>query len=201
MRSLRTQVAGIDVIMLRVSFTGDLGFEIYTQEANQVALYQAVLQAGAEYEIRPVGGRALLSMRVEKGYGSWGREYSPEYWPQEVGLDRLIKLDKPTFLGRDAYLKLKDQTPRWRLVTLAVEATTADASGGEPICLGDGTPVGQVSSGTYGFTVEKSLAMGFIRNEHIDPTQAYQVMILGQPHAATLLSEAAFDPAGQRLRS
>ena len=201
MRARRMTVAGIDAGAVRVSFTGDLGWEIYVDEADQLALYDALLETGADLGARPVGGRSLLSLRIEKGYGSWGREYSPEYWPQEVGLDRLIKLDKPEFLGRDAYLAIKDETPRYRLVMLDVEATTADASGGEPIFLPDGTPVGQVTSGAYGHTVGKSLALGVIKNEHIEPGGAYDVAILGLPHRARLLDEPPFDPEGARLRS
>ena len=88
---------------LRVSFTGDLGWELYCPAADQVALYGALLKAGSEVGAGPVGSRALMSLRVEKGYGSWSREYSPEYWPQEVKLDRLVKMDKGDFLNRDAY--------------------------------------------------------------------------------------------------
>ena len=201
MRARRMTVAGIDAVAVRVSFTGDLGWEVYVDEADQVALLDALLETGADLGVRPVGGRSLLSLRIEKGYGSWGREYSPEYWPQEVGLDRLIKLDKPEFLGRDAYLAIKDETPRYRLVMLAIEATTADASGGEPIFAPDGTPVGQVTSGAYGHTVGMSLALGVIANDHIEAGGAYDVAILGLPHRARLLNQAPFDPEGARLRS
>ena len=200
MRARRMTVAGIDAVAVRVSFTGDLGWEVYVDEADQVALLDALLKTGADLGARPVGGRSLLSLRIEKGYGSWGREYSPEYWPQEGGLDRLIKLDKPEFLGRDAYFAIKDETPRYRLVMLDVDATTADASGGEPIFLPDGTPVGQVTSGAYGHTVGKSLALGVIANGHIEAGGAYDVAILGLPHRARLLNEAPFDPEGARLR-
>ena len=98
----------------------DAGFSatVFTRSREKA---QALLDKGAAFGARPVGGRALLSLRVEKGYGSWSREYSPEYWPQEVGLDRLIKLDKPEFLGRDAYLAIKDKAPREKLVVVQIE--------------------------------------------------------------------------------
>jgi dimethylglycine dehydrogenase len=201
MRSKRITIAGIDATALRVSFTGDLGWELYVHEDEQAALYDALLEAGKDLNVRPVGSRALLSMRVEKGYGSWGREYSPEYWPQEVGLERLVKLDKPEFLGREAYIKLKDNPPREKLVLLEVEAKNADASGGEPIFLSDGTPVGRVSSGTYGYTVGKSLALGFVATDKLDFDAAYDVAILGQSHPARVLKEPPFDPTGARLRA
>ncbi|MCZ6487264.1 MAG: FAD-dependent oxidoreductase, partial [Gammaproteobacteria bacterium] len=94
MRHQAIAIAGIDAHVIRVSFSGDLGWEIYVPIEHQLVLYDALLEAGQDMGVRPVGGRALLSLRVEKGYGSWSREYSPENWPQEVGLDRLIKLDK-----------------------------------------------------------------------------------------------------------
>lgn len=201
MRSRRMQVGGIDATAIRVSFTGDLGWEIYVDEADQLGLYDALFEAGEDLGIRPVGGRSLLSLRIEKGYGSWGREYSPEYWPQEVGLDRLIKLDKPDFIGRDAYIELKDKPARYRLVMLDVDATNADASGGEPVFLTDGTPVGQVSSGAYGHSVQKSLALAFVKTEHTAPDTEFDVAILGLPHRARLLEKPPFDPAGERLRA
>ena len=201
MRARRTTVAGIDTVALRVSFTGDLGWELHVEEDQQLALFDALMEAGADLDVRPVGSRALLSMRVEKGYGSWGREYSPEYWPQEVGLDRLIKLDKPEFLGREAYLKLKDRPPRETMVLLEVEATIADASGGEPIFDSSGAPVGRVSSGTYGFTVDRSLAIGFIAADKVDHGETFDVAILGQRHDARVLPEPPFDPKGMRLRA
>ena len=200
MRSRRMSVAGIDVLALRVSFTGDLGWELYAPEADQAALYEALLEAGRDLGARPVGGRALLSLRLEKGYGSWGREYSPEYWPQELGLERLIKLDKPEFLGRSAYLEIKDRAPRYKLMNFKVEAETADATGGEPIFTKDGKAIGAVTSGAYGFTVESSLAMAPILAEHAIPGQEVDIAILGKPHNATILDAPLFDPEGQRLR-
>ena len=200
-RSRRITIAGMDAIAIRVSFTGDLGWELYVPEDKQLELYDALLDAGKTYSIRPVGGRSLLSLRIEKGYGSWGREYSPEYWPQEVGLERLIKLDKPEFIGRDAYLKIKDTPPREKLVMISIETTDADAVGGEPIFLPDGTPVGRISSGAYGHTVEKSLALGFVKTAHADPGTALDVAVLGRSHPSVILEHSAFDPKGDRLRN
>jgi dimethylglycine dehydrogenase len=201
MRSAQITVAGIDAIALRVSFTGDLGWEVYVPTEHQLKLYEALLDAGSDLGVRPVGGRSLLSLRVEKGYGSWGREYSPEYWPQEVGLDRLIKMDKPEFLGKEAYARLKDNPPRELLVNMTVETPhNADASGGEPVFLPDGTPVGRVSSGAYGFSVDKSIALCFIKAEHAKAGAEFDIAILGKPHRATMLDAPAFDAKGERLR-
>ncbi|MCP4487874.1 MAG: FAD-dependent oxidoreductase [Gammaproteobacteria bacterium] len=201
MRSQLLQIAGLDAIAIRVSFTGDLGWEIYVPVEHQLELYQAILDAGKNHGLRPVGGRSLLSLRIEKGYGSWSREYSPEYWPQEVGLEGLIKLDKPEFLGREAYIALKHKPPREKLVIVEVDANNADANGGEPVFLKDGTPVGRVSSGAYGHTVAKSLALCFIKAEHAVAGIELDVAILGLPHAARILEKPPFDAEGERLRS
>ncbi len=200
MRSQRIELAGVDCVSLRVSFTGDLGWELHCKTEDQVALFSALINTGKEFGAGPVGARALMSLRVEKGYGSWSREYSPEYWPQEVGLDRLIKLEKD-FLNKDAYLALKDNAPRETLQIFEVLETphNADATGGEPIFLTDGTPIGRVSSGTYGYTVGKSLALGFAKG--VAPGQEVNVMILGQPHRAVVLADPPFDPVGARLRA
>jgi len=201
MRSRQITIAGIEVLALRVSFTGDLGWELHLPEEDQLTLYDALFEAGSDLGVAAVGGRAFGSLRVEKGYGSWGREYSPEYWPHEVGLERLIKLEKPEFLGRDAYLKIKDNPPREQLVYLEVEVTTADAVGGEPIFLIDGTPVGRVSSAAYGYSVEASLALGFVRTDEAKPGTEVDIAILGKPHRAVILEHPKFDPKGIRLRS
>jgi dimethylglycine dehydrogenase len=200
MRSKQAQVAGIDAILLRVSFSGDLGWEIYVPVEQQLALYNALLAAGEPYGMVPVGSRSLLSLRLEKGYGSWGREYSPEYRPQEVGMEHLIKPEKADFLGRDAYIALKDNAPREQLVMLEIDVTTADASGGEPVFSTDGLAVGHITSGAYGHSVGVSLALGFIRTPYLEQTE-FDVAILGKPHRARILHNPLFDPQGERLRS
>jgi len=200
MRSGQITVAGIESVAIRVSFTGDLGWEVYVAQDQQLKLYDALLEAGRDLGVRPVGGRALLSLRVEKGYGSWGREYSPEYWPQEVGLERLIKMDKPEFLGKDAYGALADKPARERLVMIEITTSDADAVGGEPIFAPDGSPVGRVSSGAYGFSVEKSLALGLVKTAFAAAGTVLDVAVLGRPHKGVVLAEAPFDPKGTRLR-
>jgi len=201
MRSQRIKVAGVDVVALRVSFTGDLGWELHCAEADQLTLYRALIEAAPAFGAGPVGSRALGSLRIEKGYGSFTREYSPEYWPQESGLAGLIKLDKGDFLNRGAYLAVRDRPARDRLVQIAIEATIADASGGEPVFLPDGTPVGQVSSGAYGYSVGRSLALAYVKVGMASPGDRVHVAILGQMHEAEILTRPPFDPEGKRLRA
>ncbi|MEM1303197.1 MAG: aminomethyltransferase family protein, partial [Pseudomonadota bacterium] len=199
MRSQQITLAGIDLVALRVSFTGDLGWELHCRTEDQLALYTALLDAGRDLGAGPVGARALMSLRIEKGYGSWSREYSPEYWPQETGLAPLIKLNKD-FLNKDRYLSIKGNAPREVFSIIEIEYINhADATGGEPIFGVDGAPLGRVTSGTFGYTVGKSLALGYLKNTK--PGDAVDVMILGQPHRARVLSEPPFDPTGARLRA
>ena len=201
MRSRRIAVGGVDCLAIRVSFTGDLGWELHCAVDDQVALYEILLEAAAAHGGGPVGGRALGALRIEKGYGSWGREYSPEYWPQEAGLHGLIKLDKD-FLNKEAYLKISNTPPRELLTMFEVDVTdNADANGGEPIFLADGTPVGRVTSGSYGYTVGKSLAIGYAREGVVSAGDRVEIFILGKPHAATVLDKPPFDAGGERLRA
>jgi len=201
MRSRRIAVGGVDCLAIRVSFTGDLGWELHCAVDDQVVLYETLLEAAAAHGGGPVGGRALGALRIEKGYGSWGREYSPEYWPQEAGLHGLIKLDK-NFLNKEAYLKISNTPPRESLTMFEVDVTdNADANGGEPIFLADGTPVGRVTSGSYGYTVGKSLAIGYAREGVVRAGDRVEIFILGKPHAATVLEKPPFDAGGERLRA
>ncbi len=202
MRSRTIELVGVEVLALRVSFTGDLGWELHCKTADQMTLYAALLDAGQQFGAGPVGSRALMSLRIEKGYGSWSREYSPEYWPQEVGLDRLCKMGKD-FLNKEAAVRVLQNPARERLVILELNAddvnrSNADATGGEPI-FWDGKGIGRVTSGTYGYTVNQSLALGFVRDA--GPGDVVEVMVLGQPHKATILAAPPFDPEGRRLRA
>ncbi|MDW3184056.1 FAD-dependent oxidoreductase [Roseobacter sp.] len=202
MASRWIELNGIQVLALRVSFTGDLGWELHCDTGDQARLWEVLLQAGQQFGAGPVGSRALMSLRVEKGYGSWSREYSPEYWPQEVGLDRLCKMDKD-FLNKEAVAATLAKEPRETLVLLALDAaetdaSNADATGGEPI-FKDGQGIGRVTSGAYGYTVGMSLALGYVKDA--GPGDQVGVMVLGRPHRAVILQEPPFDPQGVRLRA
>ncbi|MEP4198184.1 MAG: FAD-dependent oxidoreductase [Aliishimia sp.] len=202
MRSKRIELAGVECLALRVSFTGDLGWELHCKTEHQAQLYEALIEAGKDFGAGPVGGRALMSLRVEKGYGSWGREYSPEYWPQEVGFEKLCKLDK-NFLNKSACLDVTQNPPRETLVLMQLSesqttASNADATGGEPI-FKDGVGIGRVTSGAYGYSVGMSLALGFVKDA--GPGDEVEIMVLGQPHRARILHEPPFDPKGTRLRA
>ena len=195
-------IAGVECLAMRVSFTGDLGWELYCEKHNQLALYKLLIENASQIGGGPVGSRALMSLRLEKGYGSWGREYSPEYWPHEVGLERLIA-NKPNFINKNEVESVLALPAREQLVVLKlneadVRKSNADALGGEPI-FKDGNGIGRVTSGGYGYFVNMSLALGFVKG--IESGEEVDVMVLGKPHKATVLSEPPFDPESSILRS
>ena len=137
---------------------------------------------------------ALNSLRLEKSFGIWSREFSRDYTASMAGLDRFIAHDKPSFIGREATLQDRASVPI-RLVTLAIETTDADASGYEPIYHRN-RYVGYVTSGGYGHTVGTSLAMGYVEHDVPDDATGLSVTIMGAPCAARLLREPAVDSAG-----
>ena len=195
-------IAGVECLALRVSFTGDLGWELYCEKHNQLELYKLLIENASQIGGGPVGSRALMSLRLEKGYGSWGREYSPEYWPHEVGLERLIA-NKPNFINKNEVESVLALPAREQLVVLKlneadVRKSNADALGGEPI-FKNGNGIGRVTSGGYGYSVNMSLALGFVKG--IESGEEVDVMVLGKPHKATVLSEPPFDPESSILRS
>lgn len=181
----------------RVSFTGDLGYEIWVTSDYQRALYTLLKKAGAPFGIKLIGGRALNSMRLEKSFGTWAREYRPIYGPFEAGLGRFVDLKRADFVGRAAALKDKESGGALRLVAFSVDSD-ADAFGDEPVWH-NGKVVGWVTSGGYGHTVQKSLAMGYIPKDLASDT-AFEIEILGERRTATRIEGAAFDPSGARMR-
>ena len=181
----------------RVSFTGDLGYEIWVTSDYQRALYALLKSAGEPFGIKLIGGRALNSMRLEKSFGTWAREYRPIYGPFEAGLGRFVDLKRADFIGRAAALQEKENGGALRLVTFTVESD-ADAFGDEPVWH-NGKVVGWVTSGGYGHSVQKSLAMGYIPKELATET-AFEIEILGERRAAKRLEGAAFDASGSRMR-
>jgi dimethylglycine dehydrogenase len=193
------KLGGLEARAVRISFTGEVGYEIYLPEEDQLALFELLLERGQGFGIKPAGARALNSLRLEKGYGSWGREYSPEYSPYDSGLGWLVKLDKGDFVGRRAAERLKQQEPRYRLCCFAVAADDADAVGGEPV-LCNGEVVGQVSSAAYGHSLGRSLALAYLREGAAGAAEGYAIEILGEAKPAELLAEPPYDPKGERLR-
>lgn len=193
-------IGTVRALVQRVSYTGDLGYEIYVPAVKQRALYQTLTKAGADLGLRPFGMRAMMSLRLEKGFGSWLREYKPDYMPGETGLDRFTSYGKNSdFIGKAAALKERADGPARKLCTFVVEADDADVHGDEPISH-DGKIVGFVTSGGYAHWAEKSVAIGFVPVELIADGLAVEIEILGEMRKATLYTAPLFDPDGARMR-
>ena len=193
------EVGLVPALVCRISYTGDLGYEIYVDTEHQVALWQALAAAGAQLGMRPFGMRAMMSLRLEKSFGAWMREYRPEYTAAETRLDRFVDLRKNDFIGRDAAMRERDAPPGRRLCTFVVDAGDADVWADEPIFAGDDV-VGFVTSGGYAHWSERSVALGFVPVELISGDSELTIEILGERREATLVREPVLDPRGERMR-
>ncbi len=192
-------VGGVPATVARLSVTGEHGYEIYVPAAYQRTLYDRLHAAGDGEGLRDFGMYALNSLRLEKGFGIWSREFSPDFTPRMTGMDRFIAYDKGEFIGREAALADRDRAPEQRLVSLAIDTEDADAIGYEPIWLGD-RRIGYTTSGAYGHAVEQSLAMGYVDHDITADQDGLEVHILGERRPATMLAGAAYDPKGERMR-
>ena len=196
----RMDIGMIPAYVGRVSFTGDIGFEIWVTTDYQRALHDLLVKAAPEHGLRPFGGRALNAMRIEKSFGTWAREYRPIYGPFEAGLGRFVDFKKNEFIGRSAAAKEKETGGALRLLSFRVEATDADAIGDEPIWH-DGKAVGWVTSGAFGHRVEQSLALGYVPAALATADSGFEIEIIGERRRAHRLSQAAFDPTGALMRA
>jgi dimethylglycine dehydrogenase len=193
------EVATVKAQVNRVTYTGDLGYEIWVAPEYQRRLYESIQVAGADLGLKNFGMRALLCLRLEKNFGTWFREFRPIYGPFEAGLDRFIKLDKPDFIGRAAALKEKQDGPKRQRVFMVVDALDADVMGDEPIWV-DGKVAGWVTSGGFGHFVNQSLAQGYLPTELVKPGVQLEIEILGERRPARLQMDPPFDPEAKRMR-
>ena len=195
-------VANVPAMVNRVSYTGELGYEIWVTPEYQRRLYQGIVTAGADLGLVHFGMRALLSMRLEKNFPTWYRELRPIYGAFEAGLDRFVSLDNRGFIGQPAAEQEKADGGTLRRVSFEVDATDADAMGDEPIWH-DGKVIGWITSGGYGHRVKKSLAQGYVPKDLAADISkgAFEIEILGERRTATILPEPPFDPAGACMRA
>ncbi len=186
---------------LRVNYVGELGWELHHPIAQQCAIFDALMEAGADLDLKPFGIKAMDSLRLEKSYKLVGRELSIEYAALESGLSRFVALDKGDFIGRGGLIAWRDRGFANAYVTLEVHGVTdTDARGSEPI-YANGELIGRATSGGYGWRLGKSLALAFVRPDLAAPGTALEIEILGVRHAATIIPESPFDPANARLRA
>ncbi len=194
-------LGGIPALVQRVSYTGDLGYEIYVDADQQVALYETLSNAGKAYDMKPFGMRAMMSLRLDKGFGSWNAEFSPDYLPAETGMDRFTSYDKPAdFIGKVAATAERDAGPARHLCTFEVDADDTDVGGYEPIWV-DGKVVGFCTSGGYSHYAQKSIAFAFIPSDLMNTDFSAEIEILGKMCKATRLDTVLFDPENNRMRS
>ncbi len=198
---LREIVVGTtNCLVQRVSYTGDLGYEIYCDPMAQRQLWSTLWQAGQPHQMVPFGMRAMMSLRLDKFFGSWLSEYSPDYTACETGMDRFISSSKPVdFIGKDAALSERALGPSRRICAFRVDADDADVQGYEPIWL-DGSVQGFCTSGGYSHHAGQSIALGFLPTDHITDGLRVKIEILGQMRDATLITTPLFDGNGARMR-
>ncbi|MEM6661653.1 MAG: FAD-dependent oxidoreductase, partial [Pseudomonadota bacterium] len=184
----------------RVSFTGDLGYEIWMKPEYQRHVFDRLMEAGEEFGIRMFGLRALNAMRLEKNFGGWAREYRPLYGPVEAGLDRFIAYEKDVdFIGKKAALAERANGGSVRLKAFRVAARDADVIGDEPIWL-NGEVVGWVTSGGYAHNSEASMAVGYIPKEHASAEDGWEIELLGERLAAQIQHAPIWDANAARMR-
>ena len=193
-------VAGVPLRALRISYVGELGWELHHPMVAMAGLYDALMEAGAAHGIADFGVYAVNSLRMEKGYRGWGAELTNEITMIEADMERFVAFDKADFVGRAATLKRKREGVSTCLVYIAVEALDADCMGGEPV-LAEGRVIGVTTSGGYGHAVGKSLAFAFVEPVFAAPGSMFEVAILGQPRRAEVLPALLYDPDNARMRA
>ncbi|OWV45108.1 GcvT family protein [Mameliella alba] len=197
---VRRMVVGMtDCLVQRVFYTGDLGFEIYCDPMAQRQLWATLWAAGAPKGMKPFGMRAMMSLRLDKFFGSWGREFSPDYTCAETGLDRFIQWSKGDFIGRAAAEAERAAPPHRVLAVFEIDALDTDVNAYEPVWI-DGEVQGFCSSGGYSHFARKSIAMALIPREKARPDLTAEIEILGEMRPARLITQPLFDPEGQRMR-
>lgn len=200
-RCRELEVGMAPVRALRVSYVGELGYELHHPVEYQRHLYEQLLAAGEPLGLVDFGYRALDSLRLEKCYRLWGADLSADWSPLMAGLDRFVDLEKGEFIGREALLAEHRRGPSFVLSCLVVDGDGADAHGHEPIYAGPGSPVAYVASGGYGHTLGVSIALAYLRPEHAAIGARLEVELLGERRAAVVSEQPLYDPAGERLLS
>jgi glycine cleavage system aminomethyltransferase T len=193
-------VGDVPVRALRVTYVGELGWELYCPTEYGLTLWRTLWEAGQPHGMVAGGYRAIDSMRIEKGYRVWGGDITPDETPYEGGVGFAVKLDKPGgFIGRDALIEARERGPRSRLCCLTLADGRSVALGNEPVRVADAI-VGRVTTGGYGYTVGRSIAYAYLPPEHADPSTDVTVEIFGEWVEGEVAKEPLFDPTGERVR-
>ena len=200
MEMKQVSVGLVECLVGRVSYTGDLGYEIWMEAENQRSVFQTLMQEGESLGIGLFGLRALNSLRLEKNFGSWAREFRPIYGPMEAGLNPFVAYDKEAdFIGKEIARKEKEEGGNLRLRTFVVDAKDADVIGDEPIWHG-GEVKGWVTSGGFAHGSGVSMAMGYVPREIADQTSGWEIEILNERCSCKLQPKPLFDPEAKIMR-
>ena len=195
----RMVVGQADCIVQRVSYTGDLGFEIYCDIMDQRSLWHTLWTAGQPHGMIPFGMRAMMSLRLDRFFGSWLREFSPDYTAAETGLDRFIDWKRNDFIGYGPAAAERDAPPARQLVTFIVEAEDADVTAYEPVFI-NGEVAGFCTSGGYSHYMGQSVAYALVPRASVVDGLEVEIELLGKRRKARRVTESGFDPDGARLR-
>jgi len=198
MRARELAVGSVPCLALRVTYVGELGWELYCPVEYGLRLWDTISEGGREHGLVAGGYKAIDSLRLEKGYRVWGSDISPEDTPFEAGLGFAVKLEKGDFIGRDALLTANE--PTRRLACLVLDDPRSVALGSEPVRVG-GEIVGRVTSGGYGYTVERSIAYAYLPSSSAAPGTRVEVEIFGEWIQGTAAEEPLFDAKGERIRA
>jgi 4-methylaminobutanoate oxidase (formaldehyde-forming) len=199
-------VAGAPVTALRITYVGELGWELHTPVASALDVYRAVMAAGEAHGVAPCGYRAIESLRLEKGYRAWSSDLTPDHTPLQAGLGFAVKLDANTpFLGREALVEQRQRGLTRRLACFTTQDSGIVLLGRETIYR-DGERVGWLTSGGYGYTVDKSIGYGYVRSEDgVDreylSSGDYQLEVASRRVPATIHFRSLYDPRNERIRS
>jgi glycine cleavage system aminomethyltransferase T len=189
----------VPALALRISYAGELGWELYVATEYARFVYTRLLEAGADFGAVPVGLGAFESLRIEKGYRFSGVDMHTDYTADEAGLGFTVHLTKPSFVGREAVLAERARGLRKRLVPIVLDDPNASALGGEPILI-DGRAQGYVTSANFGYSVGASIAYGYLPIALAEPGQRAIVRIFDREVGGVVATEPLFDPKGERLR-
>ena len=192
-------VNGIPCLALRISYVGELGWEIYAPMETGLLLWDTLWEAGQSLGVLAAGGAAFDTLRLEKGYRLWGNEIHTEYNPYEAGIGFAVRLRKGDFLGKEALLKSRRHGLRRKLCCITIDERGAVAMGKEALLVGDDV-VGHVTSAGYGYSVDKGIAYGYLPIEHAARGNKVDVLYFGDRLPGTVAKEPLFDPESARLR-
>jgi 4-methylaminobutanoate oxidase (formaldehyde-forming) len=192
-------VGSVPCLALRVTYVGELGWELYCPAEFGLRLWDTIWEAGAAHGLVAGGYKAVDSLRLEKGYRVWGADIGPESDPYAAGLGFCVKLEKGDFIGREAMLALREKPASARLACLVLDDPRSVALGSEPVRVA-GEVVGRVTSGGFGYTVGRSIAYAYVPAAAAVPGTAVEVEIFGTWAGGQVAAEPLFDPESKRVR-